>query len=236
VDVLASLPAPETQFQLRIANDKTIKVKVGTVSSIPVRVFVTRPANAVATLATTGGRRLYTWHFRVKAGVTIKKLRLPSQVRRPGLYRLTWRATAGKTTAKKAGLIRFVGPGIEQLRTRPQRVEVVLAVDTSKGARRISSSADRVVSHATPERTFALLSAPDRTVDVVVVDVDRFGIQFLRDLRTVFPTVRVIALSDRGAMKPKIKRAGAFSVLPRSATRAQLSRAIRAASAALPKR
>ena len=32
------------------------------------------------------------------------------------------------------------------------------------------------------------LSAQNRTVNVVVVDVDRFGIQFLRDLRTVFPT------------------------------------------------
>ena len=197
---------------------------------------MTRPASVVATLATTSGRRLYTWRFNVKAGVTIKKLRLPSQVRRPGLYRLTWRAQSGKATAKKAGLIRFVGPGIEQFRTRPHRVEVVLAVDTSKGARRISSSADRVVSHATPERTFALLSAQNRTVNVVVVDVDRFGIQFLRDLRTVFPTVRVIVLSDRRPMRAKIKRAGAFSILPRSATQAQLSRAIRTASAALPKR
>ena len=81
IDVLASLEAPQTQFLLRIANDKTVKVRVGTVSSIPVRVFVTRPANAVATLSTTSGRRLYTWRFGVKAGVTIKKLRLPSQVR-----------------------------------------------------------------------------------------------------------------------------------------------------------
>jgi hypothetical protein len=236
VDVLASLTAPQTQFQLRIANDKTVKVRVGTPSSIPVRVFVTRPANAVATLSTTTGRRLYTWRFRVRAGVTIKQLRLPSQVRRPGLYRLTLRAQSGTANAKKAGLIRFVGPGIEQFRTRPHRVEVVLAVDISKGARRISTTADRVVSHATPERTFALLSARNRTVDVVVVDVDRFGIQFLRDLRTVFPTVRVVALSDRRALRSKIQQAGVFSILPRSATQAQLSRAIRIASAVLPKR
>ncbi len=236
VDVLASLTAPQAQFQLRIANDKTVKVRVGSVSSIPARVFVTRPAGVVATLATSSGRRLYTWRFRVQAGVTIKKLGLPSQVRRPGLYRLTWRATSGSTTAKTASLIRFVGPGIEQFRTRPHRVEVVLAVDTSKGARRISSSADRVVSHATPERTFALLSARDRTVDVVVVDVDRFGLQFLRDLRTVFPTVRVIALSDRAALRPGIKRAGAFSILARSASQPQLIRAIRSASATLPRR
>ena len=197
---------------------------------------MTRPAKAVATLATTSGRRLYTWRFDVKAGVTIKKLRLPSQVRRPGLYRLTWRATSGSATAKKAGLIRFVGPGIEQFRTRPHRVEVVLAVDTSKGARRISSSADRVVSHATPERTFALLSAQNRTVDVVVVDVDRFGIRFLRDLRTVFPTVRVVALSDRRAAAGQDQDGRSRLDLPRAATRTQLNRAIRSASAALPKR
>ena len=92
------------------------------------------------------------------------------------------------------------------------------------------------MSHATPERTFALLSAQNRTVDVVVVDVDRFGLRFLRDLRTVFPTVRVIALSDRRPLRAKIRKAGAFSILPRAATRTQLSRAIRTASAALPKR
>ena len=102
----------------------------------------------------------------------------------------------------------------------------MLAVDTSRGAHTISSSADRVVSHATPERTFALLSAADRSVSVVVVDVDRFGIQFLRDVRTVFPTVRAIALSDRRVRWPAIKRAGAFSVLPRSATNEQLGRTI----------
>ena len=236
IDVTASMGGPQTQFVLRIANDKRIKVRVGRLASIPVRIFSTRPATGTATLATATGRRLYTWRFKVGSGVTIKKLRLPSQVRRPGFYRLAWNARSGPATARTAARIQFVGPGLEQLRTRPHRVEVVLAVDTSRGAKAISSSADRVISHATPERTFALLSAADRTVRVVVVDVDRFGIQFLRDVRTVFPTVRAIALTDRRALRPGIERAGAFSVLPRSSTQEQLLRAIRRASVGLPGR
>ncbi len=71
-----------------------------------------------------------------------------------------------------------------------------------------------------------MLSAANRSVSVVVVDVDRFGIRFLRDVRTVFPTVRAIALSDRRVLWPAIKHAGAFSVLPRSTTNAQLVRTI----------
>ena len=236
IDIVASGGAPQTQFVLRIASDRIVKVQVGRLASIPVRVFSTQRASGTATLATASGRRLYSWRFQLKAGVTIKKLRLPSQVRRPGYYRLTWSARAGSATARQAVRLRFVGPGLEQLRTRPHRVEVVLAVDTSRGARTISSSADRVVSHATPERTFALLSATDRTVRVVVVDVDRFGIQFLRDVRTVFPTVRVIALSEHRVRWASIERAGAHSILPRSATTAQLGRAIRRASVALPTR
>ena len=236
IDVVASGGAPQTQFVLRIASDRIVKVQIGRLASIPVRVFSTQRASGTATLATASGRRLYSWRFQLKSGVTIKKLRLPSQVRRPGYYRLTWSARAGSATARQAVRIRFVGPGLEQLRTRPHRVEVVLAVDTSRGARTISSSADRVVSHATPERTFALLSATDRTVRVVVVDVDRFGIQFLRDVRTVFPTVRVIALSEHRVRWASIERAGAHSILPRSATTAQLGRAIRRASVTLPTR
>ncbi len=236
IDVLASLAAPQTQFGIRIANDKVVKVRVGKLSSIPVRILVTRPASGTATLATPTGRRLYTWHFKVKAGVTIKKLRLPSQVRRPGLYRLIWHARSGSANATKAVRIRFVGPSLEQLRTRPHRVEVVLAVDISRGATTISSSADRVVSHATPERTFALLSSPARNVQVVVVDVDRFGIQFLRDLRIVFPSVRAIALSDRRALRRELERAGAYSIVSRKATRAQLNRALNRASAGLSTR
>jgi hypothetical protein len=230
IDVVASAGAPETQFVFRIANDKVVKVQVGRPATIPVRILSTRPASGTATLATATGRRLYSWRFRVHAGATITKLRVPPQVRRPGYYRLSWSARSGSATAAKKVRIRFVGPGLEQLRTRPQRVEVVLAVDTSRGAHAISSSADRVVSHATPERTFALLSAENRAVSVVVVDVDRFGIRFLRDVRTVFPTVRVIALTDRRVLRPAIAKAGAFSVLPRSATRAQLGAAIRRAS------
>ena len=226
IDVVAAAGSPQTKFVFRIANDKVVKVKVGKPASIPVRVFSTRPASGSAMLATGTGRRLYTWRFQVKSGATITKLRLPSQVRRPGYYRLIWSAHSGSASARKAVRIRFVGPALEQLRTRPHRVEVVLAVDTSRGAHSISSSADRVVSHATPERTFALLSAADRSVSVVVVDVDRFGIQFLRDVRTVFPTVRAIALSDRRVRWPAIKRAGAFSILPRSATHEQLGRTI----------
>ena len=116
IDVVAAAGSPQTKFVFRIANDKVVKVKVGKPASIPVRVFSTRPASGSAMLATGTGRRLYTWRFQVKSGATITKLRLPSQVRRPGYYRLIWSAHSGSASARKAVRIRFVGPALEQLR------------------------------------------------------------------------------------------------------------------------
>ena len=75
--------------------------------------------------------KLYTWRFSVRAGRSIVSLRLPGQVRRPGVYSIRWTARSGRSTVSRKIAIRFVGP-----KTRlGQPVRVLLA---GAGCRRCS--------------------------------------------------------------------------------------------------
>ena len=49
------------------------------------------------------------------------------------------------------------------------------------------------------------------------VDVDEFGVSFIRDLHTVFPSVRIVALSASPRKLADALRTGAVLTLPRSA-------------------
>ena len=90
----------------------------------------------------------------------------------------------------------------------------------------LTGSGARVVATANPDETFALVASGARDVGIVVVDVDAYGVGFVRDLRTVFPTLRMIAISRRAALRAQAVRAGAVLALPRNVTAAQLAKAI----------
>ena len=90
----------------------------------------------------------------------------------------------------------------------------------------------RVLAVADADEAFELLSASTRTRSVVVVDADDFGTRFVRDLRAVFPSTRLIAVSREPATRREALRAGAVRALPRSAPPASLRTAIAAAVAA----
>jgi hypothetical protein len=64
-------------------------------------------------------------------------------------------------------------------------------------------------------------------VQVIVVDVDRYGISLLRDLRTVFPSVRLLALASRPADLARASKAGATIALPYDTPAPMVARVIR---------
>jgi hypothetical protein len=189
---------------------------------------VTRPAELTATLY-AGRQRLFTWRRSVRAGSTIVKLHLPAQVRRPGRYRVVWVARSGEDTIRSTVSFRLVAPKLRQL-TPPRRpVEVVLAGDAPmKGTLgpELAGTNTRIVADATVDETFELASALSRDVKVVVVDVDAYGVVLVRDLRTVFPELKLIALARRPSTRAQAIRAGAVLALPRSTSTAKLAKAI----------
>jgi uroporphyrinogen-III synthase len=57
---------------------------------------------------------------------------------------------------------------------------------------------------------------------VVVVDVDRYGVQLVRDLRTVFPGLKVIAVAQGPRTRAAATKAGATVAVPASTSAAAL--------------
>ena len=120
-------------------------------------------------------------------------------------------------------------------RSRPSRskVEVVLAGEQHPKTvvqSALAGSRARVVAQADLDQTFALAASNSHDIKIVVVDVDKHGVGFVRDLRTVFPSIRVIAIATQPADRVRALRAGAVQALPRKTTSRQLAKAIAAIS------
>jgi DNA-binding NarL/FixJ family response regulator len=69
-------------------------------------------------------------------------------------------------------------------------------------------------------------------VRVVVVDVHVFGVGLVRDLHTVFPGVKLLALANRPRDRARALKAGAAAALPRNSSPGRIASAIRRLSAA----
>ena len=230
--VSSAFVAPQTQLVFSVAASKTLTLKKQT--TIAARVSVSKPATLTAMLSTTGKKRLYTWKVRrLKAGANVVKLTLPKQIRRPGTYTLTWIARSGTETVSRTIKLKLVGKKIAQIKASRGEIEVVLAGEghpKNVVQSALAGSRARIVAQAGLDQTFALAASGSRDVKIVVVDVDVHGVGFVKDLRTVFPAIRVIAIASQPADRVRALRAGAVKALPRNTTSRQLAKAIAAIS------
>ena len=112
-------------------------------------------------------------------------------------------------------------------RSRPpvQRIQVVLAgVSAQDVGSRLGRQRPKAVNAVEP--TFDAAANRNRDVRVVVVDVDEFGVSVVRDLHTVFPAVKIVALAAGPKTMSAALKAGATVVLPRSTPPAMLAKII----------
>jgi DNA-binding NarL/FixJ family response regulator len=150
------------------------------------------------------------------------------------LYSLTWVARSGTETIRRTVKLTLVGPKLAQVKPKRGQIEIVLAGEEPARAvlqRRLSGTNTRVVATATPDQTFALTASTARNIGVVVVDVDAYGLGFVADLRTVFPSLSLIAIAREPATRTLAVRAGAVVALPRNTPATQLAKAIAAIAA-----
>ena len=77
------------------------------------------------------------------------------------------------------------------------------------------------------EDTWTIAGSQERNVQVIVVDVDRYGLQLVRDLHTVFPSVKIVALTNDPRRLAQAVRAGAAVAVPRSTPPADVAKLIR---------
>jgi hypothetical protein len=202
-----------TRLVLRVHTAPTFKPSAR--KKIAARVSVTRAARVNAELFSPRGMKIYTWRFSVKAGRTIVKLNVPRQVRRPGVYSMRWTARAGRDTASRRLKLRMLAARGTLARTI-EPIGVVLTGHAPRGA-----------GAKLPEPTFDEASSRKMDTRVIVVDADEFGLGLIRDLHTVFPSVKIVALSSSPRMLARAMKAGAVVALPRSTPPATLARVIR---------
>jgi DNA-binding NarL/FixJ family response regulator len=104
-------------------------------------------------------------------------------------------------------------------------IEIVLAGNATQGVK-LPTRKPKVVSAPGVEPTFDAASNRADDVRVIVVDVDEFGVSFIRDLHTIFPSVRIVALSASPRKLAASLRAGAVIALPRATPPALLTKLI----------
>ncbi len=175
--------------------------------------------------------KLYTWRFALRAGTSIVKLRLPTQVRRPGLYRLGWTAAAGPDTASRSRNVRMVRTNkrfTSVLVRRAVRGQVVLAgTKVQKAAAvRFRKAGPKLLRATNVDRAFDLAAANNGSVGVMIVDVDELGVGVIHDLRVVFPSLKLVALSSSPQQLAAAKRAGANVTVRRAAAKQKLTKVV----------
>jgi hypothetical protein len=191
---------------------------------IAARVSLTRAARVTAEFFSPRGVKIYTWRFSVKAGSTIAKLNVPRQVRRPGIYSMRWTARAGHDRASTRLKIRMLGTRVVKF---AEPVEVVLSGQAPAGAgAKLPKRTPKVVKATGIETTFDAAANRKTDTRVIVVDVDEFGLAFVRDLHTVFPAAKIVALSSSPRTMARALRFGAVVALPRSTPPAMLAKVI----------
>jgi hypothetical protein len=179
---------------------------------IGARINVSRASQVTATLLDPAGRTVYTWRLRVDTGATIVRLVIPAgKVKKAGRYTVVWRATAGGETVRRRIAVQIaVGAAVKAAQTGACKTVGVLV--TGAGFRPQVAGKLRSTTRLTTTTTqslFSMIASPTRNVQVVVIDLDRFGVRPIVDLRLVFPNIRILALSRSPKLQLKAQQAGA---------------------------
>jgi hypothetical protein len=169
-----------------------------------VRVQVNMSSTLTASL--TMNKKLVTsWARNVKPGTWILRYALPQRLA-PGNYKLTVAAAnGGERKASTIGLRVKNGQVLLGGKAR------VLVVSGGTGALKLVVPKAKVT--VTSSTTVYDTTFWSRNVAVVVVDIDKQGAAIVHNLHTVFPSVRIVAVTKDPAKVEKARRFGASAVI-----------------------
>lgn len=228
--VLATLQEGRAAFRIQVASAR--RIVIGRERTLNVRVAVTEPARVSALLSLRRtAKRVKGWSMRwnersVEAGATIVKLRLPKNLRRPGPYILRLRATSlsrGDVTTRTTR--------ISVVRKRPARtarapLEVVVVKTDEQEQPTLDLDERFKVMHSEEEAVFDVTTGTPTEVAIIVIDVDaEGGLELVRDLRAVYPDLRIVALAS-SKTAAAARRAGANPVLIKPVSDELLARVV----------
>ncbi|HWX08579.1 MAG TPA: PASTA domain-containing protein, partial [Gaiellaceae bacterium] len=200
---------------------------------IGIHIASTLATSATGTLVNSRGARIYTWHVTARAGVSIVKLALPVAARKPGIYVLLWKALSGGETINKSMVVQIFRSA--KTLKRPTISDVVLAgADLPTQLPATPKHGQRYVA-STGDSTFTLTGDPNRHVEVIVVDADQYGLGLVRDLRTCFPTVRLVVLTNSPKTLSRAVAAGATIALSKRTSTVKLAKVVAALGGSAPR-
>jgi hypothetical protein len=169
-----------------------------------VRVQVNMSSTITASL-TTNGKLVTTWTRNVKTGTWILRYALPQRLA-AGNYKLTVAAlNGGERKASTIGLRIKDGQILLGGKAR------VLVVGSDTGSMKLVVPKAKVTVTSTSNVYDTTFWSPN--VAVVVVDIDKQGAAIVHNLHTVFPSVRIVAVTKYPAKVEKARRFGASAVI-----------------------
>jgi hypothetical protein len=179
-------------------------------------VKLTKEAYVTAKLFAPSKKLVQSWRLHLKAGATIVKLRLNEKRLAPGTYTLAWYARSGKETTHRTQRVR-IGAGTGAAKA----VDVVLTLKGAPTREPQSRGPVRHIYAAGVDQTYSV-AAGSANARLIVVDADVYGLGLVRDLRAVFPNVRIVVLSSKPATIAAAQRAGATLALSKSLPQTKL--------------
>ena len=149
---------------------------------------MTRPTNVTVQLIGKHHKVLRTWHTVTRGKVAIRKLLLPKSARRVGAtYTLRSTAVSGTTVIHRTNVVRVYRSLRTMKVSQRHLVDIVVAgTQLPKKLPTVTRQARRIVS-GSDSSSFTMSASLKRNVQVVVVDVDEYGVRLVHNLHLVFP-------------------------------------------------
>jgi hypothetical protein len=202
---------------------------------IGVHLSSTRATLLDATLVNARGAHIYTWHVNERAGVIIARLPLPKSAQKPGLYKLLWTATSGGDVVRTSLDVQILRSAkIAAAAAKKRKVkDVVLAGADLPAQLPTQARNGKHLLASSSESTFSLAGDPKLNVEAIVLDADQYSLGLVHDLRTVFPDVKLIVLTNDSKKLSRAIAAGATVALPTSTPTVRLAKVVAAVTAGL---
>jgi outer membrane protein OmpA-like peptidoglycan-associated protein len=146
---------------------------------------------------------------------------IPPKVTKSGRYTVVWRALSNGEAVRRRITVQIAKSSTKAQRSGTACKTVGVLVNGPRFGPEVTGKLRGTtrLTATTTSSLFSMIASPNRNVQVVVVDVDRFGLQPVSDLRLVFPNIRILALSRDAASRAKAQQAGATTALsPGSST------------------
>jgi hypothetical protein len=223
LQVSAGPGAPATKFVFSVVGTKRLVLSQR--KFIGIHIAATRSSVGTATLLSAKGTVLKTWPVKAHAGVSIVKLAVPKVARKKGVYRLRWKATSGADAVTETIVVR-IGKTRKDFAKASAPVDVLVAGASVPAKLPLVDPASRQMSADSENTAFALAGDPRHNVQVIIVDADQYTLSMIHDLHTVFPTIKVVALSNDPRRLAAAVRAGATLGLPKTTPATKLAKVV----------